>query len=199
MKPNPRTHAATLARAPAEGSINVALLPKALRALVRVVGFKAAINLIKQRGGVPLAVPKTINLAEPSATTLALLDALGSTQALAALVEWMGGGTLNYLPKYDSVARQLRHEHVRELSRQGKRLNDIALETGYSRRWVIEVLGLEADDGRQGDLFAGNEGEDWVMEPADIAAPAAASQRGAHNPFGAGWTPSLPPDDDADV
>lgn len=162
---------------PQENDINMELLPNSMRELVRVLGFTAALKLIQARGGAPLVVPQALNLHDPSPAVLRLLDDIGA-QAAAALVEWAGGGTLNYLPKYDAVARQLRHEQVRQLRRDGFTLSEIANKSGYSQRWVIKILGLDDDD-RQLNLFL-----------QDAQANAAQKTKinitsgSAHNPFG---------------
>ena len=164
--------------APTEDAINPHLLPKGLRELVRVLGFATAIRLVQRRGGRSLIVPKRVDFANPTPAALALLDDLGSAQALAALVDWAGGATIDYLPKYDAVARQLRHEQVRQMARAGKSPNQIAHESQYSVRWVFEILGLDKDE-RQHDLFAHVPAVD---EP--VTSRASSSAGFAHNPFG---------------
>ena len=167
------------ARPPVEGSINLELLPASLRELVRVVGFVPAMRLVQCRGGQSIMVPKRLDLQNPSPAAQRLLDELGSLQALAALIEWRGGEWIDHLPKYDSVARQLRHEHVRQLRRAGYTCNEIAAATGYSKRWVIEVIGLEQDSG-QWDLFA-----EPGMKPAPPRPARTVARAGtAANPFG---------------
>lgn len=169
-------------RPPAEGSINLELLPASLRELVRVVGFVPAMRLVQCRGGQSIMVPKRLDMQNPTPAARRLLDDLGSLQALAALIDWRGGEWIDHLPKYDAVARQLRHEHVRQLRRDGFTCNEIAAATGYSKRWVIEVIGLEERDARQWDLF-GEPG----MVPAtrnDRSRLQMAQAGTAANPFG---------------
>lgn len=169
-------------RPPAEGSINLDLLPASLRELVRVVGFIPAMRLVQCRGGQSIMVPKRLDMQNPTPAARRLLDDLGSLQALAALIDWRGGEWIDHLPKYDAVARQLRHEHVRQLRRDGFTCNEIAAATGYSKRWVIEVIGLEERDARQWDLF-GEPG----MVPAtrnDRSRLQMAQAGTAANPFG---------------
>lgn len=162
-----------------EDSINLHLLPEGAREMVRVLGFTAAMRLMKARGGLPLRVPEKIDWTAPSNAALSLLDDLGSAEALGRLVEYAGGGTIYYLPKYDAVARQLRHEQVRELRRRGYGLEEIALKTQYSLRRVFDILGLD-DPARAGqrDLFEGE------YELVDVAPVLPVSPGLAHNPFG---------------
>lgn len=168
------------AAVPDEASINLHLLPEGFRELVRVLGFAAAMRLIQRRGGIPLRVPKRVDWSAPSPAALALLDDLGSAEALSKLVDWAGGSTLYYIPKYDAVARQLRHEQVRELRRRGYTSEEIARKTQYSARRVFGILGWDDPaKAAQRDLFSGE------YEVEDAAPPAAPAGIGsAHNPFG---------------
>lgn len=164
------------ANTPKEHNINMELLPNSMRELVRVLGFTAALKLIQARGGAPLVVPKALNLHDPSPAVLRLLDDIG-VQAAAALVEWAGGGTLSYLPKYDAVARQLRHEQVRQLREAGHTINEVAQKSGYSQRWVIKILGLDDDD-RQLNLFLQDAQTNTTHNKTKN------DSGSAHNPFG---------------
>lgn len=168
-------------RTPVEGAINLHLLPASLRELVQVVGFIPAMKLVQARGGQSVMIPKRLDLQNPTPAAQRLLDELGSLQALVALIDWRGGEMIDHLPKYDAVARQLRHEHVRQLRREGYTCNEIAAVTNYSKRWVIEVLGLELDH-RQQDLFA----EPGLVPAPPRAKPVAPAVGVAHNPFGIG-------------
>ena len=116
-------------------------LPPQLKVLVRVMREGPAFAMVKARGGTTLHVPKHVH----SRRFQHLVDLCGDPVAAAALVNELGPCTLE-LPKYDSVARQLRHASVIARRQRGDRIDAIALATGYTRRQVINILnaaGLE--------------------------------------------------------
>lgn len=160
-------HYPAVADAEGVSAINLDRLPAGIRELVRVLGFSAALRLIERRGGLPLRVPKRVDWSAPNPRALALLDDVGDAAAVARLVDYAGGSTIDYLPKYDAVARQLRHAQVCALRRRGLSVEDIALKTGYSARRVFGILEAESAPGRvaQRDLF------DAPAAP-DVPAPA---------------------------
>lgn len=141
-----------------QSELGIALhrLPVQLRMLVRLMGEAPAFRLVQALGGTPFTVPKSVH----SPQFERLVAACGCPKAGAALVAEMPGETLQ-LPKYDGVARQLRHQRVVELRGKGVRLAQIALTTGYTVRGVIYILnraGFDAgvppeDDAAQFDLF----------------------------------------------
>jgi hypothetical protein len=116
-----------------------------------------------------LIVPKRVNADHP------LFDLLGA-QAFAALVNEYGGIRIE-LPKNDAVAQQLRHQRVRQLRLEGYMIDQIAIKTKYSRRWVIEILGAEQEELAQLGLF-----DDAPGPPAEETADK--PQVSAHDPFG---------------
>lgn len=127
---------ARAARATAPKAIALHQLPPQLRMLVRAMGEGPAFELVKQRGGTMITIPKSL-IAETSATAL-LLALVGAAPA-AALVREMGDQRM-VLPKYDSVLRQLRHQRVIDLRTTGCDIAQIALTTGYTTRSVIYIL-----------------------------------------------------------
>lgn len=147
-------------------TINTHLLPAALRELVRVLGEGAAFKLVERRGGGRLIVPKRVNADHR------LMDELG-LQVFAALVDAYGGEVLE-LPKYDGVARQLRHERVRKHRAAGMTIDRVAVATGYTRRQVFNILGDVAPEDRQVDMFE-------ALDLADAASPLTGF---ANDPFG---------------
>lgn len=167
---------------PAPRNIALHKLPVQLRMLVRLIGDAAAFGLCEKQGGTPLTIPTRLNNAAD------LVELVGPPAA-AALVAELGGQTLQ-LPKYDSVTRQLRHQRVLALRLKGRLLREVALDTGYTVRQVINVCnragmapGDAAEDGsKQGDMFAGVNADDAAAEDAEadtrVTVPA------AHNPFG---------------
>lgn len=139
------------AATPAPGTIALHRLPVQLRMLVRLMGEAAAYRLVQARGGTPFTVPKSLR----SSQFAQLVDDAADIEAARALVAEMAGETVQ-LPKYDGVLRQLRHQRVVQMRQRGHRLAEIALQTGYTVRQVINVCnasGIDADDGAQGDLF----------------------------------------------
>lgn len=149
-------------------TINLQLLPGALRDLVRALGEAAAFKLVERRGGGRLIVPKKVHPEHR------LMDELG-LQVFAALVDAYGGEVL-VLPKYDSVARQLRHERVRKQRAAGLTIDRVAIATGYTRRQVINILQGAPEDRCYGQLD--------MFEALADEAPAAPEAVVANDPFG---------------
>ena len=163
-------------------AINHALLPGRLRDLVRVLGERLAFDLVQKRGGTRLIVPKRVSAPHP------LLDALG-LPGFIALVDAYGGEVIDDLPKYDSVARQLRHERVRQMRATDQTIDQVAMATNYSRRQVMNILAADGPDDRQYALFDGTDGpgdatEDAAPVPPDTRPENFAGQ--ANDPFGLG-------------
>ena len=155
--------------------INIDRLPGELRELVRVLGEATAFKLVERRGGSRLIVPKKVH------PDHRLADELG-LKTFVDLVEHYSGAVLD-LPKYDSVLRQVRHQRVRRLRGDGKTHDRIAVETGYTRRQVINILagGDDLVSSAQLDLF----GLPSIV--ADLAdAPAELPANSANDPFGIG-------------
>jgi hypothetical protein len=180
-----------------EDLVDVSLLPPGLRMLCRVLGHKTAFELCKQRGGVPLCVPAALSVDHH------LVGIIGM-DGLAALVAEMAREVID-VPKYDSVAMQLRHRTVRTLLNRGQGPTTVALATGYTKRQVVnlkrELAEADALLNTQADLFgflpadeqaeieaalAGDDGASvGPVECIDDAHKAAATRKhGAHNPFG---------------
>lgn len=150
-------------------------LPRELRELVRALGEATAFKLVERRGGSRVVVPKKVKPDHPLAYELGL-------RGFADLVEHCGGEVLE-LPKYDSVLRQIRHQRVRKLRGQGKTHDMIAMETGYTRRQVINILAGHDDTAAssQLDLFGL---PSIVADQADE--PAALPPNSANDPFNLG-------------
>lgn len=155
--------------------VNLAALPTALRELVQVLGEADAFRLIGAHGGARVTVPKTPGAEHP-------LRMAFSEKGFALFVRHYGGETME-LPKGDAYLRELRHDQVRQARVRGQKVDEIAEETGYSRRHVINILGGKAavKDTLTGDLFAN------LDEPC----PRVQSQAGqANDPFGLGRSAS---------
>lgn len=155
--------------------INLDRLPGELRELVRVLGEATAFKLVERRGGSRLIVPKKVH------PDHRLMDELG-LKTFADLVAHYGGAVLE-LPKYDGVLRQIRHQRVRKLRGEGRTHDRIAIDTGYTRRQVINILAGDDDlvSSSQLDLFGLSS---IVSELPDE--PAAMPPNSANDPFGLG-------------
>lgn len=146
--------------------INTALLPPALRELVRVLGEADALRLVGRTGGGRITIPKRNRV-----TAMHPLAVLLGEVGFGKLVAEYEGETLE-LPNADAYLRELRHEQVRQLRTQGLSMDGIARETGYSRRHVINILHGDTE----ADVFTMDLFED---------APKPQSYAGrANNPFG---------------
>jgi len=161
---------------PTSKPINVHLLPKLLRQLIRVMGQDAALQLVDQFGGTQLVVPKRFT------PDHMLVDVVG-LEAFGALVSQYGTEVLE-LPKNDAVVMQLRHHRVRELREQGLTHSEIAIKTRYTRRWVIAILGSEEEELRQLGLFDEDDDDAVKSSLANSRGGAGESAGLAHDPFG---------------
>lgn len=155
-------------RAPKPEFVNPHKLPPQLRMLVRVMGDAAAFRLVEELGGTPVSVPKRMSPEHR------LADVLGPV-AFAQLVDAYGGETLE-LPKYDSVARQARHQRVHELLRHHT-INQVAVMAGYTKRHVINIKQAAGPEvSAQGDLFE-------ALDQADAEQAEPGDRPAMHDPF----------------
>lgn len=157
-------------------TINHHLLPGALRELARVLGESSAFKLVERRGGGRLVVPRKVH------PDHRLMDELG-LQVFAALVDAYGGEVLT-LPKYDSVARQLRHERVRKYRAEGLTIDRVAVATGYTRRQVFNILGDGEPLDAQLDLFSSPTDQFEGEEARDASERPQSYVGRANDPFG---------------
>lgn len=129
-------------------TLNHLQLPDSLRDLIDHIGESAALRLIERRGGTYLCVPKNVNV-EPGHLVLELLG----PEAFTKLVDWYGGETI-MLPKNDAVMRQVKRSMIRDMRYiQRMQIDQIALKTGYSMRWVFRVLAEDEIQQENGELF----------------------------------------------
>lgn len=137
-------------------------MPASLRELARVLGDAGALRLTGVYGGQRVRVPNKPDA--DHAMRAGLGDAL-----FEALVSECAGISMD-VPKCDGFLRELRHEQVRQYREQGLTMDEIAGQTGYSRRHVINILyGDEGQDTKTIDMF----------EPAPISHAGS-----ANDPFG---------------
>lgn len=120
-------------------------MPQSLRELARVLGDAGALRLTGVYGGQRLRVPN--KAAHGHAMRAGLGDAV-----FEALVAEYAGISMD-VPKCDGFLRELRHEQVRQYREQGLTMDDIAGETGYSRRHVINILYGDSVDTKTIDMF----------------------------------------------
>lgn len=111
--------------------IDVDELPPKLRLMIKDIGFAAAVKLAQALGGTSLYVPGEVG---PNHA----LEVIGP-EAFALLVEHYGNTNIT-LTKADSLFRQVRHRRVIDLAASGKRVREIAMDTGYSARSVELIL-----------------------------------------------------------
>ncbi|KLN54720.1 Mor transcription activator family protein [Variovorax paradoxus] len=157
-------------------AMNLDALPPALRDLVRVIGQTHTLRLVGVHGGARITVPHKLRTDDPLALLLGV-------EVFTKLVAEYGGEYL-VLPKGDAYLRELRHEQVRQCQRDGLGIDDIAEQTGYTRRHVFNILGGYADtrDTFTMDMF-GEESEGELIAPP---APRESQSGKANDPFGLG-------------
>lgn len=157
--------------------LDEAALPASLRDFVRTLGLAGTLRLLATAQGGRIMVPKKPREDDP------LRASLGEA-AYTALVREYSRETLD-IPKADAFMRTLRHSQVQFYREAGLTMDAIAVQTGYTKRWVVDILGGHADgkDVHTVDMF------DVIGSPATPKLPAKARQLassfGAHNPWGA--------------
>lgn len=107
-------------------------LPASLRQLVEELGEAGALRFTGVYGGQRVVVPKKPLPDHPMRAALG--DKLFET-----LVGRCTGLALD-VPKCDAFLRELRHEQVRQYREQGLTMDEVAGETGYSKRHVINIV-----------------------------------------------------------
>jgi hypothetical protein len=101
-----------------------------MQTLVEVLGCAAAEKMIAEFGGARIWVPVR------STPQAKLTQVLGESAA-SALCSRFGG---EYLQVPNTVTDQDIYRRVAELHREGRKINDIALAVGRSRRTVFRLL-----------------------------------------------------------
>lgn len=109
--------------------------------IAEVIGVDATMRLARHFGGIDLYVPAKVGHDHP------ITVAIGGAAA-AQLVEHYHGTVI-------AIARTgERHHRVRALAATGRLTRKaIARETGYSERWIYQLL-ADGDEDDQPDLFA---------------------------------------------
>ena len=142
-------------------------MPASLRELARVLGDAGALRLTGVYGGRRVTVPKQPLPNHP------MRAGLGDVIFEAMVAEY--SGISMDVPKCYGFLRELRHEQVRQYREQGLTMDEIAGETGYCRRHVINILyGDASADTFTVDMFA--------SEPQSAAPISHAGS--ANDPFG---------------
>ncbi|HKV55130.1 MAG TPA: helix-turn-helix domain-containing protein [Candidatus Binataceae bacterium] len=104
--------------------------------LVELLGREPAEKLVAEFGGARIWVPVH------SAPEAQLAQLLGTEKA-AALCDFFGG---DYMQVPNTIARQNVYGRIVELHREGRKINEIALAVGRSRRTVFRLLGRKITD-----------------------------------------------------
>lgn len=125
-------------------------LTDSIQTLADIIGMEAALLLVKRFSGVPLYIPSA------SAKEHTIANVIGQ-EAFEKLAGYFPHETIR-LPKYDSVERQLAHQKVVSMKREGQSNREIALALNYTQRYV-EMLVSEHRDEIQLDLFEGDDNE----------------------------------------
>lgn len=120
-------------------TIDLSILPLELQSLINVLGLDAAVRLCKAIGGTRVYVPSSITQGAK------IRNILKDEESFQKLVNHYKGDYVE-LPKIDSIERQMKHMLVKQLHEQGLSYGQIASETGFTRRWVIELAKDAAND-----------------------------------------------------
>lgn len=111
--------------------INPDILPELHRELAGLIGLPATLELGEAYNGVYLYVPIQVHDDHP------LTNIVGA-DAFAALVDQYGGSNLMF-PKLDAAARQIKYQIIAQMTKKQCSVKDIALNTGYSQRRVLQI------------------------------------------------------------
>ena len=128
--------------------INKAHLPAAMAELLDTIGDQEGLALLEKWQGVDIYVPSKWEGVENHQ----IKEVIGE-MAFQKLVDYYSGERI-YLPKMDAVIKQLKYHAVAQLHDAGVSHRDIAMKTGYTKRWVIEVIHkINAQNNNQSSLF----------------------------------------------
>ncbi|MGB1238552.1 MAG: hypothetical protein ACPG4U_10105 [Pseudomonadales bacterium] len=120
------------------------LLPQGLQELCQVIGLKATLNLAKAYPGVTLYIPAVPVQGHAIANVVGL-------DAFQKLVHVYQQETLR-IPKLDAAIRQVKHKAVINLKQHGESNRNIALELGYTQRYVEMLVSAQRAES-QIDMF----------------------------------------------
>lgn len=124
--------------------INPDTLPPQIRWLVKRIGLAATCALLREYGGTPFDLPRTVDGSKK-------LNELLTHEQRAELIAARGGERLE-LPKFDSIARQIRDHDI--MSNPDNLSNpQLAKRYNLTRRQIINIRN-KRDDDNQFDLFS---------------------------------------------
>lgn len=107
-------------------------LPASLREFVRVLGLTSTLRVLAVAQGGRITVPKKPQADDPWRA------AMGDDAYLAMVKEY--GGEVIDMPKADAFIVQIRHQQVRFYRQAGLTMDQVAVQTGYCKKWVINIL-----------------------------------------------------------
>ena len=123
-------------------------LPQQVRQIVRVVGMQAALQLVRNYGGVRLYVPTNM-------TPDHILARIIGFEAAVKLAGEYGGMQHFDIPRAAGALRLVRNREIAEKFVKGKSLRQLALEYMMTERGIQKILtecGTSQED-RQAALF----------------------------------------------
>lgn len=127
------------------------LLPQSIQELIDIVGIKAALIIVEERGGIRLPVPVEVNQGHW------LYTAIGK-EAFTALVEYYAGEEIE-IPRCSTAMRAIKDHHIAAAANQGASNAELAREFGYTERGIrklrrrVEKHQKQAFDKNQHQLF----------------------------------------------
>ena len=111
--------------------INTALLPPQARRLIKIIGLKQTVQLLKERGGTAIFIPESHNGS-------VLLEILSKEQVSKLCSSEMCGRHVD-LPTMDKISIQLRNIRIKQKRVTGSSIPSLAKEYKLSRRWVATI------------------------------------------------------------
>lgn len=120
-------------------------LPPIAQEMVDLLGDELAYHLMRHCGGTTVNVPV-------KATAACALQNILNKKQMKKLVTHYRGERLD-VPKYDSVARQVRDAKIRALRKEGWTIPRIARQFGCTERHVYYVIGDNPEPPESFDLF----------------------------------------------
>lgn len=120
-------------------------LPETARNLVRLLGMRGAEALIRELGGIPYPVPRGECNNPAGAARFARLEEIVGRRGAEAIVREYGDDILR-IPNCKTAMARARMRAMRTRYDAGATIEEVALEFGYSTRWV-EIVLKRPDDG----------------------------------------------------
>ena len=127
--------------------LDLSWLPWQTRLIIESVGYGPALQLLRQRGGTRIRVPKVGD----DCSMLELV--LGTADRVKRLAAAFPDQEYVYLPKAKKLVARLRDEQIRVGRERGKSINELALQFDLTASYIKVILAEGLEQPSEPDLF----------------------------------------------